>query len=105
MLHSSHPPTAVSARPATSLLAAFLTREPSPRASRQPGQGLVEYSLILVLIAIGTIGVLSMLGRETANVFTEVNCSVNGGEWRADNGNGNSNRCVGARTGNGRSTP
>jgi pilus assembly protein Flp/PilA len=56
------------------------------------GQGLVEYALILVLIAVIVIGVLSTLGAQTSRVFDQVNCAL-GTLSHQDNGNGNSNRC------------
>ena len=43
------------------------------------GQGLVEYALILVLIAIVSIGVLTQLGGQTSEVFSRVNCTLDGG--------------------------
>lgn len=43
------------------------------------GQGLVEYALLLSLIAIVTIGVLSQLGEQTSTVFSRVNCTLEGG--------------------------
>ena len=36
--------------------------------NREAGQGLVEYALILVLIAIVVIGVITMLGSQTSTV-------------------------------------
>jgi len=44
------------------------------RASRlgQSGQGLVEYALILVLVAIVVIGVLATMGSRITGVFTNV---------------------------------
>ena len=57
------------------------------------GQGLVEYALILMLVAMVVIGVLSALGDETEQVFGQVNCSLSGKEYHQDNGNGNSNKC------------
>lgn len=36
------------------------------------GQGLVEYALILVLIAVVVIGVLSLLGTEVQTVFQRI---------------------------------
>jgi pilus assembly protein Flp/PilA len=42
------------------------------------GQGLVEYGLILVLIAIVTIGVLTQLGGQTSEIFSSVNCALEG---------------------------
>ena len=43
------------------------------------GQGLVEYALILVLIAIVVIGVLTQLGGQTSEVFSTVSCALDGG--------------------------
>ncbi len=39
---------------------------------REEGQGLVEYALILVLIAIIVIAVLTILGPEVANIFSTI---------------------------------
>jgi len=39
---------------------------------REEGQGLVEYALILVLIALVVIAVLTLLGPTVGNVFTQV---------------------------------
>ena len=40
---------------------------------KEKGQGLVEYSLILLLVAIVVIAVLTFLGPIIGNVFSEVN--------------------------------
>ena len=63
------------------------------RADVERGQGLVEYALILVLIAVVVIGILSTLGAQTSRVFDQVNCTMSGREYHQDNGNGNSGRC------------
>ena len=42
-------------------------------APKQKGQGLVEYALILVLVAIVVIAVLALLGPIISNVFATVN--------------------------------
>jgi pilus assembly protein Flp/PilA len=42
----------------------------------QKGQGLVEYALILVLVAIVVIAALMVLGPIIGNVFTTVNSSL-----------------------------
>jgi pilus assembly protein Flp/PilA len=48
-------------------------------SSRQEqGQGLVEYSLILVLVAIVVIAALMVLGPIIGNVFSTVNSSLSG---------------------------
>jgi pilus assembly protein Flp/PilA len=39
---------------------------------REEGQGLVEYALILVLVAIVVIIILAMLGPAIGNVFSNV---------------------------------
>jgi len=36
------------------------------------GQGLVEYSLILVLVAIVVIAILLLVGPQVANIFSKV---------------------------------
>ena len=41
--------------------------------AREEGQGLVEYALILVLIAIVVIGILTVLGRKVSTVFSSIN--------------------------------
>jgi pilus assembly protein Flp/PilA len=42
----------------------------------QEGQGLVEYALILVLVAIVVIATLMVLGPKIGNVFTAINNSL-----------------------------
>ncbi len=39
---------------------------------REQGQGLVEYALILVLVALVVIAILLLLGPTIANVFSRV---------------------------------
>jgi pilus assembly protein Flp/PilA len=39
---------------------------------RQEGQGLVEYALILVLVAIVVIGVLATMGQRISDAFTDI---------------------------------
>mgnify|MGYP000988637831 CR=1 FL=1 len=41
-------------------------------AAKEKGQGLVEYALIIVLIAIVVIIALSLLGTEIGNVFNDI---------------------------------
>jgi pilus assembly protein Flp/PilA len=45
--------------------------------AKEEGQGLVEYALILVLIAIVVIAVLTTLGGKVSGVFNTVNGSLN----------------------------
>jgi pilus assembly protein Flp/PilA len=47
-------------------------------APKEKGQGLVEYALILVLVAIVVIAVLTILGPMIGNVFSKVNTSLSG---------------------------
>jgi pilus assembly protein Flp/PilA len=49
------------------------------RAHAARGQGLVEYALILVLIAIVVIGILTQLGGQTSEVFSRVSCTLDSG--------------------------
>ena len=45
-------------------------------APKEKGQGLVEYALILVLVAIVVIAVLMLLGQIIGNVFSTINTSL-----------------------------
>ena len=47
-------------------------------APKEKGQGLVEYALILVLVAIVVIAVLMLLGPIIGNVFSTINESLSG---------------------------
>jgi pilus assembly protein Flp/PilA len=40
--------------------------------TREDGQGLVEYALILVLVAIIVIAILALLGPQIGNVFSRI---------------------------------
>jgi pilus assembly protein Flp/PilA len=44
--------------------------------AREEGQGLVEYALILVLIAIVVIGILTLLGSRVSQVFSQINSGL-----------------------------
>lgn len=46
-------------------------------ARKEKGQGLVEYALILVLVAIVVIAVLTFLGPIIGNVFSRINNTLN----------------------------
>lgn len=41
--------------------------------TNEEGQGMVEYGLILALVAVVVIAALTLLGPKIANVFTNVN--------------------------------
>lgn len=45
-------------------------------APKEKGQGLVEYALILVLVAIVVIAALMVLGPIIGNVFSDINSSL-----------------------------
>lgn len=42
------------------------------RTRRQTGQGLVEYALILIFVAIVVVAALSLLGPAIGNAFSQV---------------------------------
>ncbi len=44
---------------------------------KEKGQGLVEYALILVLVAIVVIAALMILGPLIGNTFSTINASLN----------------------------
>lgn len=45
---------------------------------RETGQGLVEYALILVLVAVVVIAILAILGPQIANIFSQVTNGLTG---------------------------
>jgi pilus assembly protein Flp/PilA len=47
-------------------------------APKEKGQGLVEYALILVLVAVVVIAVLTLLGPLVSNVFSKINSAMAG---------------------------
>ena len=44
--------------------------------AREKGQGLVEYALILVLVAVVVIAILTLLGPAIGNVFSSIVWSI-----------------------------
>lgn len=44
--------------------------------SGESGQGLVEYALIIVLVAVVVFAVLTLLGPVIGNIFTKINNSL-----------------------------
>jgi pilus assembly protein Flp/PilA len=44
---------------------------------RENGQGLVEYALVLVLVAIVVIAILTLLGPQIGNVFSRIVYALN----------------------------
>ncbi len=47
--------------------------------AKEEGQGLVEYALILVLIAIVVIGILMVLGNQVSTVFSNISSGLGEG--------------------------
>ncbi len=45
-------------------------------APKEKGQGLIEYALILVLIAVVVIVVLTFLGPQIGNIFSRISGSL-----------------------------
>ncbi len=45
---------------------------------REEGQGLVEYALILVLVAVVVIAVLTLLGPQIGDIFSSINSGLAG---------------------------
>jgi Flp pilus assembly pilin Flp len=43
---------------------------------REEGQALVEYALLLSLIAVASIGILKVLGGNVAGIFSKVNAEL-----------------------------
>ncbi|MGH7609349.1 MAG: Flp family type IVb pilin [Candidatus Dormibacteria bacterium] len=50
----------------------------SHRDSEEEGQGMVEYALILVLIAIVVIAILTIVGHKVSTVFSNINNGLAG---------------------------
>jgi pilus assembly protein Flp/PilA len=78
---------------ASTALIVHIVRRAPLRSRQARGQGLVEYALILVLIAVVVIGSLSLLGARTSQVYGQVTCALDGGVYHQDRGNGKSNKC------------
>ena len=49
---------------------------PLPRA--RSGQGLIEYGLVVVLIAIAIITLIALMGGQVANVYSRITTSIAG---------------------------
>jgi pilus assembly protein Flp/PilA len=43
---------------------------------REKGQGMVEYALILVLVAVVVIAALTIMGPMVGNIFSTINSSL-----------------------------
>jgi pilus assembly protein Flp/PilA len=47
-------------------------------AREEDGQGLVEYALILVFVSVVSIAMLTILGIDVGEVFTDIETKLNG---------------------------
>lgn len=56
----------------------FMLKNFLGKFSQEEGQGLVEYALILVFIAIVVIAVLELLGPEVAAIYTDIREALTG---------------------------
>jgi pilus assembly protein Flp/PilA len=45
-------------------------------SAKEQGQGLVEYAIILVLVALVVIAVVRLLGPKIGNTFSSINSSL-----------------------------
>jgi len=45
-------------------------------AAKEKGQGLVEYALILVLIAVVVIAILTLLGPQVGAIFSRISTAL-----------------------------
>ena len=43
---------------------------------KERGQGLIEYAIILVLVAVLVIAIVRMLGPRVGNIFSTINSSL-----------------------------
>ena len=55
----------------------FMLKKLKNLVSNEEGQGMVEYGLILALVAVVVIAALALLGPKIANVFHNVNNQLN----------------------------
>jgi Flp pilus assembly pilin Flp len=46
------------------------------RGAEEKGQALIEYALVLALVALATIGVLQILGTNVAGILTRVSTGL-----------------------------
>lgn len=46
--------------------------------NREEGQGLVEYALVLVLVAVVIIAILTLLGPQIGAVFSQITAGLGG---------------------------
>ncbi len=54
----------------------FITGQVANKLPAHKGQGLVEYALVLVLVAVVVIAILTLLGPQIGNVFSRIVCGL-----------------------------
>jgi len=54
----------------------FIRRQSRSASQRQPAQGMVEYGLIIALVAVVAIAGLIVLGPQISAMFTSIGSSV-----------------------------
>ena len=54
-----------------------INRKVESALSRQEGQGMVEYGLIIALVALVVIGALVLLGGQLSTIFSQITSSLN----------------------------
>ena len=54
-----------------------INRKVDAALSRQEGQGMVEYGLIIALVALVVIGALVLLGGQLSTIFSQITSSLN----------------------------
>ena len=59
-----------------SVISSILAQLTSATAPRQPGQGMVEYGLIIALVAVVAIAGLIILGPQVGSLFSGLGSSV-----------------------------
>ncbi|HXF83929.1 MAG TPA: Flp family type IVb pilin [Anaerolineales bacterium] len=45
-------------------------------SSNQKGQGLIEYAMLLVFVAIVVVAVMYLIGPKVGNIFSSINSSL-----------------------------
>lgn len=92
-----------------SLVAALVRRSlrllaPTGPVRRRAAQGLVEYAIILVLVAVVVVGVVTTTGRRVSSTYDEINCTFARQNGEGPTNNGANRQCStnpGSGNGNG----
>lgn len=51
---------------------------PQPSSTEERGQGLVEYALLLVMVALAVLVILTLLGPAVGNIFSNIVAGIGG---------------------------